>query len=105
MDYKVILSPRAIKDLEEIVRYISLDKPKVAFRFGNALIDAALALGHHPEMGVVVQEFDDPRIREWIHKPYRIIYRIDEAKQVIGVARFWHGAQPLFHDKVVDSES
>ena len=30
MDYKVIISPRAIQDLSQIVRYISFDDPKAA---------------------------------------------------------------------------
>ncbi len=44
MDCKVILSPRAIQDLGEIVRYISFDNPQAAERLGYALIDAALSL-------------------------------------------------------------
>jgi plasmid stabilization system protein ParE len=38
MDYKVILSPRSILDLEEIVRYITPDDPRAAARFGLTLI-------------------------------------------------------------------
>jgi toxin ParE1/3/4 len=44
MDYKVILSPRAIQDLQEIVRYIAWDSPKDAEQFGNRLIDQAQRL-------------------------------------------------------------
>jgi plasmid stabilization system protein ParE len=33
MDFKVILSPRAIQDLQEIVRYIAFDNPVVAENF------------------------------------------------------------------------
>ena len=51
MDYEVILSPRSIQDLEEIVSYISLDDAIAAERFGNALIDAALALAVFPDRG------------------------------------------------------
>ena len=46
MDCKVILSPRAIQDLKEIVRYISCDDPKAAEGLGYALIDTALSLGN-----------------------------------------------------------
>ena len=54
MDYKVILSPRAIQDLNEIVRYISFDDSVAAERFGYALIDAALSLATLPERGRLV---------------------------------------------------
>ena len=67
MDCKVILSPRAIQDLEEIVRYISFDNPKVAEQFGYALIDAALSLSNLPERGRFVPEFGDGRTREILH--------------------------------------
>ncbi len=49
MDCKVILSPRAVQDLKEIVRYISFDNPQAAERLGYALIDAALSLETFPE--------------------------------------------------------
>jgi toxin ParE1/3/4 len=63
---KVILSLRAIQDLEEIVRYISVDNPRAAERLGYALIDAALSLGTFPERGRIVPEFDDGITRELI---------------------------------------
>jgi toxin ParE1/3/4 len=40
-----------------------------------------------------VPEFGDPLIRELILKPYRIVYRIDEEKKVIGIARYRHSAR------------
>jgi plasmid stabilization system protein ParE len=66
MDCKVILSPRSIQDLREIVRYISFDNPKAAERFGYALIDAALSLGTMPERGRFVPELADGITREII---------------------------------------
>ena len=67
MDYKVILSPRAIQDLSEIVRYISLNNPREAESFGYALIDAALSLGNLPERGRYVPEFADGITREIVY--------------------------------------
>jgi len=93
MDYKVILSPRAIQDLQEIVRYIAWDSPNDAERFGNTLIDKAQSLSSLPERGRIVPEFKDPQIREIILKSYRIVYRLKSAEKVVEIARFWHGAQ------------
>jgi toxin ParE1/3/4 len=73
MDYKVILSPRAIQDLQEIVRYIAWDSPNDAEKFGHTLIDKAQSLSSLPERGRVVPEFKDPQIREIILKSYRIV--------------------------------
>ncbi len=93
MDCKVILSPRAIQDPREIVRYISLDDPVAAEKFGYALIDAALSLSTLPERGRFVPEFRDAMTREIIHGRYRIVYRLNQQQKVVWVSRFWHAAR------------
>ena len=93
MDYKVILSPRAIQDLQEIVRYIAWDSPNDAERFGNKLLSKAQSLSFLPERGRAVPEFKDPQIRELILKSYRIVYRVKSAERVMEISRFWHAAQ------------
>jgi toxin ParE1/3/4 len=93
MDFKIILSPRAIQDLQEIVRYISFDNPVRAESFGRELIAKTKTLASFPEIGRVVPEFGDPDTRELIYYSYRIVYRVRREKQVIEVSRFWHGAR------------
>lgn len=41
MDYRVILSKPALRDLGEIARYIAEDSPNAAERVGNELLDLA----------------------------------------------------------------
>jgi plasmid stabilization system protein ParE len=91
--FQVILSPRSLDDLEKIVAYIAADNPQAAERFGQRLISEAEAIGSHPFAGRMVPEFDDPLIRERIHRFYRIVYRVDERRRVIVVSRFWHAAR------------
>jgi toxin ParE1/3/4 len=93
MDFKVILSPRAIQDLREIVRYISFDNPAAAEKFGLELINKTRTLATFPEIGRKVPEFDDANIREIIFKSYRIVYRVQQEKRAVEVSRFWHGAR------------
>lgn len=83
MDFKIILAPRAIQDLQEIVRYISFDNPTRAESFGRELIEKTKLLRGFPEMGRVVPEFGDSRIRELIHLSYRIVYRVDHENQTV----------------------
>jgi hypothetical protein len=45
--YKVELSPRSLRDLEEIVTFITADNSQAAERFGQQLIDEAEAIGPH----------------------------------------------------------
>ena len=93
MDCKVILSPRAIQDLAEIVRYISFDNPQAADQLGYNLIDTALSLQNLPERGRLVPEFADGVTRELISGAYRIVYRFDPAQKAVLVSRFWHAAR------------
>ena len=93
MDYKVVLAPRAIEDLRDIVLYVAPERPDVAKRLGLMLIERIKILGSFPFSGRVVPEFADPSVRELILKPYRIVYRVDDVAKVVGVARYWHGAR------------
>jgi toxin ParE1/3/4 len=93
MDYKVVLAPRAIEDLRDIVLYVAPDRPEAAKRLGLALIEKTKVLSSFPFSGRVVPEVDDRLIRELVLKPYRIVYRVDENAKTIGVARYWHGAR------------
>lgn len=93
MDFKVILSPRAIQDLREIVRYISFDNPPAAEKLGGELIAKTRLLSAFPDMGRVVPELDDPNIRELVFKSYRIVYPVRKERQAVEVSRYWHGAR------------
>jgi addiction module RelE/StbE family toxin len=95
MDYQIITSPRAILDLAEIVRYIAQDNSVAAAKLGYALIEKTKILAEWPEMGRMVPEFNLPAIRELILPPYRIVYRVNHAQKIIGVARFWHSARGI----------
>ncbi|MEY4388107.1 MAG: hypothetical protein RLY20_3390 [Verrucomicrobiota bacterium] len=93
MDYQVILSPRAIRDLQEIVRYISFENPTAAAQLGSKLIEKTRLLATQPELGRVVPELGNATIREVIFRPYRIVYRVNHHRHVVEVARYWHGAR------------
>jgi toxin ParE1/3/4 len=93
MDYAVILSPKAVGDLEKIVRYIALNNPEAARKVGQNLLDKTKELSQFPFKGQKVLEFDNADIQQVILKPYRIVYRVEEDLKRISIARFWHSAQ------------
>jgi len=80
VDYNVILSLKAVEDLEIIVRYISLTDPSAARKVGQSLLEKTKELGQLPFKGQMVPEFNDVAIRQLILKPYRIVYRVEEEK-------------------------
>src|SRR5215207_4911593 len=93
MDYQIKLSRSARLDIQDIVRYISIDDPDHGLRFGKFLIQHTKNLDHFPERGRVVPEFDDESIREIIVRAYRIVYRLDHYQRSIEIIRFWHAGR------------
>jgi toxin ParE1/3/4 len=93
MDYTVVLSQKAVGDLEAIVRYIAQTNPNTARKVGQSLLAKTKELSQFPLRGQIVPEFDSPEIRQILLKPYRIVYRVEEDKKRISIARFWHSAQ------------
>ncbi len=93
MDYTIVLSPKAVGDLESIVRYIALNNPEAARKVGQNLLEKTKALSQFPFKGQKVPEFDTAEIRQIILKPYRIVYRVEEERRRVSIARFWHSSQ------------
>jgi plasmid stabilization system protein ParE len=92
MGWPVVLTPQSQDDLREIVSFIASDSPDHARTFANILIDKALSIGAHPEMGRVVPEENDPVVREIVSGAYRIIYEVVREPDAVFILRFWHGA-------------
>ena len=93
MAFQIIWSEQARDDLQSIVLFIAQDNPIVAESFGYRLMSKVDVLAEFPRIGRVVPEENDETIREIILRPYRIIYKILAGKQMIGIARAWHGAR------------
>jgi plasmid stabilization system protein ParE len=93
MGWPVILTEQSQADLREIVCFIARDSAERARRFGNALLDQALSIGHFPEMGRVVPELGDPAVRELIHGSYRIVYELMRDPNEVDELRFWPAAR------------
>lgn len=91
MDYQVILSPLALEDLEEIVRYTAADDPAAAERLGTRLFDQAETLCRLPHRGGSARRRQG--VKKVLLRPYLIFYRVDDAARRVEILRFWHGAQ------------
>jgi plasmid stabilization system protein ParE len=93
MAFKIIWSEQARDDLQAIVLFIARDNPNVAESFGYRLISKVDALAQFPQLGRVVPEENDESVREIIFRPYRIIYKVLAEKEIVALARIWHGAR------------
>ena len=80
---KIRWSRSARHDLLEIFDYIAEDNPDAAWRMKERLRRAVQAIPRHPQIGRVVPELADARIRERIVRPYRVVYTVREGDIVI----------------------
>ena len=71
---KVVWSVEAEACLAEIEDYIARDNPEAAERWVTRLIERVSPLEDFPEMGHVVPEYEDSRVRELLVRGYRIFY-------------------------------
>ena len=100
MGFKIVFTKPAITDLSGLVSFIARDNPQAAERFGFEIIEKAEKLDQFPLLGRVVPEFKIENLREIIHRPYRIVYRVREERGVIEILRVWHAARgiPRLHE-------
>ena len=91
MDFRVEIAEPAIDDLAEVVSYIAQDNPEAASTLGNHLLDAALSLAQTPHKGSPYRHIGN--VRKLTVEPFKIFYRVNEAKQSVEVLRFWHSAR------------
>jgi len=88
MDYRVIFSRPALRDLGQIARYIAKDNPAAAERVGLQLLALSESLKALPRRGRELKGL--PGVRQLVHKSYLISYRIAETDQCVYILRFWH---------------
>ena len=72
----VLWTNQARSDLAAIRAFVSQDSPHYASVIVTRLIGATDRLVSFPESGRTVPEFEDPLVREIVHPPYRIVYRL-----------------------------
>ena len=88
----VLWTLRARADLAGIRSFISQDSPHFASVVLSRIIVATDRLSSFPESGRVVPEVGSADIREVIHAPYRIVYRI-VAEDEVHILTVHHGAR------------
>lgn len=84
----------ALCDLEEILAwYAGQQVPDVGERLLREIFTRTEQLVDFPESGRIVPEFGVKTVRELIHPPFRLVYRIDPA--FIWIVRVWRSERLL----------
>ena len=84
----------ALEDLASIAEYSALKSPRYAEIIVDKLLFATDILLKFPEIGRIVPEFGHSSIREIIHNPYRIVYKIISTVQ-IDIITVHHASRPF----------
>ncbi|HJW76430.1 MAG TPA: type II toxin-antitoxin system RelE/ParE family toxin [Thermoleophilia bacterium] len=75
---RITFAASSVADLEQIrAWYAGQQVPEVGERLLEDILAHVERLGDFPESGRVVPECDVPQLREVIHPPFRIVYRLD----------------------------
>lgn len=83
-----------LTDLEDILDwYADLQTPETGKRLVSGIFAKVEQLAGFPESGRVVPEFAVKTIRELIHPPFRVVYRIDTSR--IWIVRIWRSERVL----------
>jgi plasmid stabilization system protein ParE len=93
LDFKLRISEAALTDFQEILAYSWKNFPDTAERFGNALLNHAYVLSRFPYIGSLVE--GHPGVRQLVHTPILIYYRVDEDRGLVEVLHFRHGSRRL----------
>lgn len=91
MDFRISYTQRALNGLREIVTQIAEDDAEAAERFGGSLLDHVELLEKFPRIGTPVRR--RPEVRKLVHSPIVVYYRIHEARRLIEILHFRHGAR------------
>lgn len=98
---KLIWTEPALRQLEEVLEYIALDKPSAARKVANTIFDTTSQVEGFTHLGKTIPEFPVPNYRQlWIN-PCWIYHRvIDGDIYILHVRR----AESLFHVEYIDGE-
>ncbi len=94
MDYQVIWSLEALKDIEGIAEYIERDSHFYACSVVTRILSTTALLCTFPISGRIVPEEDNENVREHFVFSYRVIYEISD--NVIYVLAVVHGKRMLY---------
>ncbi len=91
MTYEVLISPRAMRDIDEVAAYIELDSPANAQSWLRGVREAIASLADLPRRCPPAREShsEGPEFRQLVFGSYRILFTI--TGQTVFVVHVRHG--------------
>ena len=91
MDFQIRITKAALADFEEILAYSWADFAATSERFGTALLNHVYLLRNFPYIGAPVA--GRRGLRQLVHTPILIYYRVHENPNYVEVLHFHHGSR------------
>lgn len=96
---KVLISDSAFSDLQDIKDYYTFQGvPHIGDDLIENIVKHIETLPKHPKKGRKVPEFNQEKIRELIHPPYRIVYLCERFS--VHIVRIWRSERLLVLDEI-----
>ncbi len=90
----VAFAESALTDLEALrLWYVEQGAPEVGERFVVEIVGQVERLALYPESGRIVPELGSAAVRELIHPPFRVVYRV--GTDHLWVIRVWRSERLL----------
>jgi plasmid stabilization system protein ParE len=90
VDFQIRITEAALADFEEILAYSWANFPDMTERFGNAILNHVDLLKSFPYVGSPVAGTD---LRQLVHTPILIYYRVTESPNCVEILHFWHSSR------------
>ncbi|MEW6111452.1 MAG: type II toxin-antitoxin system RelE/ParE family toxin [Thermodesulfobacteriota bacterium] len=91
---RITFAASVVRDLEAIRTWYADQRiPEVGERLLAEIISAVERLAGFPLSGRIVPEFGIAQLREIIHPPFRIVYRVDD--RCVRIVRVWRSERVL----------
>jgi len=91
VDFRLLFTRRALKDLADIIGHIAEDDADAAEHFGNSLLDHVELLTRFPHMGGTIRK--RARVRKLSHSPVLVYYQVREDKHLIEILHLRHASR------------
>lgn len=92
---RIVWTRTARLGLNALFDQVATDSPMYAERFTDRIADAINALAETPRIGQIVPEAKLEHIRQRIVQSQRVIYAIDDERQVVNILALVHVRQDL----------
>lgn len=89
---RLVITPRAVADLEDIGDYIALDNPAAAARTIDHLEEVSILLSEHPRIGILRDDIAKG-VRVFPVGNYLVLFRT--LADGVEIVRYVHGARQM----------